>query len=124
MIIHVKFCRCKIVNVRPVIIPQIKLGLFHLSCQLYVRKLFRNAGKSDIAAALNNRLTLAKYSKSGFKCVSDSKLLAYRYNSQALAIPDKDARLARTNENIAVFTLINVYAGRGIQYINVTFFAI
>ena len=114
MIYHVKLCGCKIVNVRPIIIPQIKLSLFHLPCQLYVRKLSWNAGKSYIAAALNNRLTLAKYSKSGFKCVSDSKLLAYRYNSQALAIPDKDARLARTNENIAVFTLINVDAGGGI----------
>lgn len=62
MVDFVEFFRCKIIDIEPIIIPRICLGLLHLRLKLIVCNL-REARKGDIITALDDRLTLTENSK-------------------------------------------------------------
>ena len=124
MIGLIKLWGCKIVNVKPIIVPFVKFCLLHLGRQTLVCELSWIAAEHYFWTTFDYGLTLTKNSEIAIKWVPDAKLLGNRNYIYTLAVSDKNTWLWRADENVAVLAGIYIHTGVWIEQENIALLTI
>ncbi len=104
----------EVVNLWPVIVPQIELNCIHLLGKLCVVLNFKWS-KYQLRRALNNWLAFTQQRKHTIMTLVCPKLFSGGYNGEILAVSHKNGALTWRDVYLAVIGVVNVHVGSHVE---------